>query len=90
VSQLHRRLADEQVRTLLHSYCAARIRRADIEDASGVGRSRASAAGWTPAWFPPFLHRPKDSGAAFQTRATPARLPAGALRHKLSLGSALD
>jgi hypothetical protein len=32
MSQLHRRLSDEQVRVLLQSYCAGQLKRADVQD----------------------------------------------------------
>ena len=40
MSQLHRRLSDEQVRVLLESYCAGQLKRADVQDVLGIGRAR--------------------------------------------------
>ena len=69
MSQLHRRLTDEQVRVLLQSYCQGQLRRAEVRDVLGVGRSRFFAL------VKAFRDDPEGFSVAYERR-TPARLSA--------------
>jgi hypothetical protein len=67
MSQLHRSLTDDQVRVLLQSYRQGQLRRTDVKDVLGVGRSRFFA----------LLKAYRDGPEAFSVayeRRTPTRL----------------
>ncbi len=38
--QLRRRLADEKIKVLLQSYCLGKMRRAQVQEMLGVGKTR--------------------------------------------------
>lgn len=40
MSHVHKRLTDEQVRLLLQGYCQGQLRRSDLQELLGIGRSR--------------------------------------------------
>jgi len=40
MSHVHRRFTDEQVRVLFQGYCQAQLRRVDVQDLLGIGKSR--------------------------------------------------
>lgn len=71
MSQLHRRLSDEQVRVLLQSYCAGQLKRADVQDVLGIGRSRFFVL------LKAYREDPEAFSVAYERR-TPAKLSAEA------------
>ena len=40
MSHIHRRFTDEQVRVLFQGYCQGQLRRVDVQDLLGIGKSR--------------------------------------------------
>lgn len=69
MSHIHRRFGDEQVRVLLQGYCQGQLRRTDVQDLLGVGRSRFFAL------LKVYRQDPEGFTVAYQ-RQTPPKLSA--------------
>ena len=69
MSHIHRRFTDDQVRVLLHGYGQGQLRRGDVQDLLGIGRSRFFAL------LKGYRQDPEGFTVTYQ-RQTPARLPA--------------
>jgi len=68
MGQLHKRFSDQQIRLLFHGYCQGQLRRADLQDMLGIGKTRFFA----------LLKRYRRDPAGFSLvyrRCMPARLP---------------
>jgi len=69
VTQLHRRLTDDQVKVLLKSYCDGLLKRADAQEVLGIGKTRFFAL------VKEYRDAPEVFSVAYD-RHTPGRLPA--------------
>lgn len=69
MSHIHRRFGEEQVRVLLQGYCQGQLRRTDVQDLLGVGRSRFFAL------LKVYRQDPEGFTVAYQ-RQTPPKLSA--------------
>ena len=71
MSHIHRRFGDEQVRVLFQGYCQGQLRRVDVQDLLGVGKSRFFAL------VKAYRQDPEGFTVAYQ-RQTASRLSARA------------
>ena len=69
MSHIHRRFTDEQVRLLFQGYCQGQLRRVDLQDLLGIGKSRFFAL------MKVYRQAPEAFTIAYQ-RQTPGRLSA--------------
>jgi hypothetical protein len=69
VAQLHRRFTDDQVRVLLKGYCQGLLKRAEVQEMLGIGKTRFFAL------VKEYRADPEAFSVAYERR-TPGRLPA--------------
>ena len=67
MSHIHTRFTDDQVRVLFQAYCQGQLRRADLQELLGVGKSRFFAL------LKAYRRDPERFTVAYQ-RQTPSRL----------------
>jgi transposase len=71
MTQVHRRFTDDQVKVLLSGYCQGLLRRAEIQEMVGIGKTRFFAL------LKEYRAEPEAFSVAYE-RDTPGRLPAAA------------
>ena len=69
MSQLHNRLTDEQVKVLLQGYCQGTMKRTEVQEMLGIGKSRFFVL------LKEYRQNPENFSIAYE-RSTPARLSA--------------
>jgi len=69
MSQLHKRLTDEQVNILLQGYCQGKMRRIEVQEMLGVGKSRFFVL------LKKYRQNPESFSIAYK-RSTPAKISA--------------
>ena len=67
--QLHKRFTDDQVKVLLNGYCQGLLKRAEVQDMLGVGKTRFFAL------VKAYRNAPDAFSVGYERR-TPGRLPA--------------
>ena len=69
MSQLPNRLTDEQVKVLLQGYCQGKMKRTEVQEMLGIGKSRFFVL------LKEYRQNPDNFSIAYE-RLTPARLSA--------------
>ena len=67
MGQLHKRFTDEQIKVLLQTYCQGKMRRANIQEILGIGKTRFFAL------LQSYRQEPENFSIAYQ-RKSPAKL----------------
>ena len=67
MGQLHKSFTDEQIKVLLQTYCQGKMRRADIQEILGIGKTRFYAL------LKSYRQAPETFSIAYQ-RKSPAKL----------------